>query len=530
MLKTKNTKFKWRRMLLAATTTFASLAGPAASTLAWDSSGNILNERYTMGNPAKYGILNHITNNCHEDNYVDGDNNKDCLGEGLGSELEFVRVRVASDTNADFEAYASDGAALELQAGQTYEVRVYYHNDAMSAIGNMNANAAEWYIKNGEKHPETTDLGECGGIGTLSNTRVRMVIPQIVAAGQNDVQLGAQYSYDSIHWDNSTNAYERDAEGNLVQTRDFVFDSLNLANSTDKDMKIVLDDATVTLHNNNATNGQKLAINADNDNDIFPEDKLGGALIGSLEMNGRVCACAEYSGYVSYTFHTEQAESELIKEASLDGENFSSTVSAKPGDVVTYRINYKNAGTRDLTNVTFRDTLPEGVTLIPGTTKLINNANPDGIILEDVIGQNGINTGTYAPGAFATITYQVKVDEDIYEKIDCTEISLDNLITVTDDVTGSSTSTSRIIIKENCTPTTPPTFPNTGPIEIVTVVIAVAALSAGVIYYCNSQKALNAARRTSGIDGGDKGGRPKSSKSEAKTEPEAKAETKTDKQ
>ena len=38
---------------------------------------------------------------------------------------------------------------------------------------------------------------------------------------------------------------------------------------------------------------------------------------------------------------------------------------------------------KDLTNVTFRDELPKGVTLVPGTTKLVDNANPDGKILAD---------------------------------------------------------------------------------------------------------------------------------------------------
>ena len=510
MLKTKNIKFKWRKALLAATTAILPVVGPAASTFAWDSSENISGERYTMGSPAKYGILNHITNNCHEDNYVDGDNNKDCLGEGLGSELEFVRIRVASDTNANFEAYV--GGALELQPGQTYEVRSYYHNDAMSALGNLNANAAAYYIENGSLPEGYTDMGECGGIGTIANTRFRVVLPTQVAAGQSDVQLGAQYSYDSIHWDDAAKGYQRDGNDKLVQTRDYVYDSLYLSNTTGKDMKIVLDNASITLHNNNATDGQKLAINAENDNDIFPEEgnELGGALISSVfdsegKMNGKICACAEYSGYVSYTFHTEQAEAEVVKEASLDGVNFSSTVSAKPGDTVTYRIKYKNSGTRELTHVTFKDTLPAGVTLVPGTTKLVNYSNPNGLILDDVIGQNGIDTGNYGPGAEAEITYQVKVNDDIYDQIDCTEMPLDNLIKVTDDInTEGITSTSRIIIKEDCAPVTPPTFPNTGPVEIITVVIAVAALTAGAIYYYNSQKALNAAKRAGGVKGSEK--------------------------
>ena len=514
MLKQKNIKRKWKGLLAAAVAAVTSVVAPVANTSAWDTN---IDERYTMGQPSKYGILNHITNNCHEDNYVDGDNTKDCLGEGLGSELEFVRVRVASDTNANFETYSNDGEALRLEAGQTYEVRVYYHTDAMSQIGNLKAKAAEYFINNNYTYPEGyTDMGECGGVGTLYNTRVRMKIPASVAAGQNDAQLGAQFSYDSFHWNNDTNTYYWDDNGQVVLSEgDYVFDSLNLANPTDKEMKIVLDEATVTLHNNNPTNGQKLATNAENDNDIFPSDsKRGGALIGSLEMNGKICACAEYSGYISYTFHTEQADSQIIKEASLDGVNFSKNVQAKPGDTVTYRIRYANNGSKDLTNVTFRDDLPSEVDLIPGTTKLVNNANPDGVILDDVIGINGINTGTYGPGASATITYQVKVKDNLYDLIDCTTASYPNTISVTDDTTGTHTDQSTITITEICDkPNIPQEFPHTGPVEIATAIIAVVCLGVGGAYWYRSQKEVNKMAKTT-----KSGGKPHNDASTDKSE------------
>jgi uncharacterized repeat protein (TIGR01451 family) len=351
-------------------------------------------------------------------------------------------------------------------------------------------------------------------------------LPQAVAAGQTDAQLGAQYTYDSFHWDDGTKAYQVDGNGDVVLTKDdYVFDSLHLANLGSSDIKIVLDDATVTLHNGNATNGTKLATNNTSDNDVFPESTTGGALIGSLAMDGKICACANYSGYVSYTFHTEQAASELVKEVSLDGENFSSSIEANPGDTVTYRVSYKNAGSKDLTNVTFRDELPKGVTLVPGTTKLVDNANPDGKILADVINTDGFNLGLFGPGASATLTYQVKLDENLYDQFDC-ETALDNKISVTDDTTGTQTSTSRIIVRENCdttttTTTTPPEYPHTGPAEIITAIVAVTALAVGGTYWYRSQKDLK--RATAGA---------KAAISSAKKDdaPEAKSNDKVEKE
>ncbi len=49
MPKTKNTKFKWRKLLFAATAAVTSVVAPAASTHAWDT--NIPGESYTMGTP-----------------------------------------------------------------------------------------------------------------------------------------------------------------------------------------------------------------------------------------------------------------------------------------------------------------------------------------------------------------------------------------------------------------------------------------------------------------------------------------------
>ena len=524
MPKQKYTKLKWRKLLFAATAAVTSAVAPAVSTHAWDT--NIPGESYTMGTPSKYGILNHISNNCEENNYQDGDNNKACLGVGLGSELEFVRIRLADDTNANFEAYAGAGEYLALEPGKTYEVRAYYHNDAIAILGNMNAKAGAYYVNN-HAFPDGgyTDLGECGGIGTVYNTRFRIKLPESVAAGQTNAQLGAQYTYDSFHWDNNTNAYEVDGDGNVVLTKnDYVFDSLHLANLTGQDMKIVLDDATVTLHNANATNGTKLATNNESDNDVFPEagSTYGGALIGSLAMDGKICACSNYSGYVSYTFHTEQASSELIKEASLDGVHFSSTVEANPGDTVTYRVRYKNTGSKDLTNVTLFDKLPGQVTLIPGTTKLIDDANPDGKILGDVIGENGFNLGRFGAGASATLTYQVKVKDDLYDEFDC-EITFDNLITVVSDSTPKQTSSSWITVREDCdtptTPTTPPEYPHTGPAEVITAIIAVTALAVGGTYWYRSQKDLKKA--TAGANAHNasiKSDKAEGAKSEAKAE------------
>ena len=196
----------------------------------------------------------------------------------------------------------------------------------------------------------------------------------------------------------------------------------------------------------------------------------------------------------------------MQKTASLDGKNFTENVTAKPGDTITYRVEFKNSGTADLTNVTFHDKLPAGVTLVPGTTKLINAANPNGVTMVDLIGQNGFKTGTYGPGATAVLTYQVKVNSDIVANLACGEHKYSNTIFVDHDA-GEVYDSSSFVVNKACapgeepqpdptpddpkptpTPEDPSELPKTGPAEIMLAIVAIVCIATGVAYWYHSQQ------------------------------------------
>ena len=119
----------------------------------------------------------------------------------------------------------------------------------------------------------------------------------------------------------------------------------------------------------------------------------------------------------------------------------------------------------------------------------------------------------------------MKVNDNLYDEFDC-EITLENLISVTDDTTGTKTSTSRIVVRKDCdtpdtptTPTTPPEYPHTGPAEIITAIIAVTALAVGGTYWYRSQKDLKkASAGAKAHDATIKNDNAKETKSEAKSE------------
>lgn len=409
----------------------------------------------------------------------------------LGDERNFVRVREAgtSDKFAD---------SVKVVPGKEYEVYIYFHNNAKSKLN------TEEYDYSGIAHKVAISTGlSTWTINKSTKSKVSGVVK-------------AENSKPTEVWDE---AYlETDSEKDIV-------------------LKYVT--ASATMHNGYKANGSVLS-----DEYLF---STTGTYIGENSLNGEIPGCAEYSGYITYRLRADQASSKVSKTVSKDGKNFVKSLSANPGDILTYKVEFENTGTLDLTNVTFRDKLPRGVYLVSGTTKLINTNHPDGKIMSDVIGKNGFNVGLYGKGAKATVIYQVKVADDIVSGYKCNQRgSFKNQIIVDYNVgssndTGESYDSSTVSVtrtceeepcppenpecteevkecdpeKEDCgdtdecdpndieclcekepdnakckdTPSDPP-LPKTGPGEIALAIVAVVCITTGAVYWYRSQKDL----------------------------------------
>ena len=366
----------------------------------------------------------------------------------IKDERDFVRVSEVTD-GTHFR-WTNE---LAITPGKTYAVMVYYHNNAAS---NLNAS----------------------GKGMATNARVKSSFPTTVNKS-NKGKIYAEITADNA----SPKAVWDEAYFTSTSTADVV-------------MRYVT--ASAVLYNQGEANGTKLS-----DKDLFSSN---GILLGYNKLIGNLPGCAEYSGQVVYYLRAEQVGSTVQKTASLDGKNFTENVTAKPGDTITYRVEFKNSGTADLTNVTFHDKLPAGVTLVPGTTKLINAANPNGVTMVDLIGQNGFKTGTYGPGATAVLTYQVKVNSDIVANLACGEHKYSNTIFVDHDASEVYDSSSFVVNKACApgeepqpdptpddpkptpTPEDPSELPKTGPAEIMLAIVAIVCIATGVAYWYHSQQ------------------------------------------
>lgn len=365
----------------------------------------------------------------------------------LGDERNFVRVG-----EADSEAAYTD--EIKIVPGKEYEVYIYYHNNAGS---NFNDGAHQ-------------------GIGIADGVKITSTFPSTVSASKKG-KVSAIIS--------ATDATPKE-----------VWDEAYFTTDSETDIVLKYVDMSAKIYNRGKTNGMNLS------ESLFTDK---GQLIGVNTLDGRLPGCSEYSGHIVYRVRAEQVGAKVSKSASLDGTNFFKVVNPKPGDTVTYKVEFENTGTADLTNVTFHDKLPNGVTLIPGTTKVVNSANPNGVIMKDVIGTVGINTGIYLPTGKSTITYQVKVNEDIVKDGVCGTNSFTNTIFVDHDA-GELKDTSTIQVERTCTndeePGTPPELPKTGPGEIALAVVAIVCVMVGIYYWYRSQKEVNMLQKT--VTGKDK--------------------------
>lgn len=95
----------------------------------------------------------------------------------------------------------------------------------------------------------------------------------------------------------------------------------------------------------------------------------------------------------------------------LGTDTWAKQVEAKPGDVVRYRIGFKNVGDATLEKVVIRDLLPSGLSYVAGSASIFNAAHPKGVSLSDaMLTKYGANIGKYATGANAWIYFNASVD------------------------------------------------------------------------------------------------------------------------
>ena len=375
----------------------------------------------------------------------------------VGDERDFVVVKDAANTNNG--GWQNN---VTVEEGKEYLVRVYAHNNAASSL-NL----------------------------TATNTRVSASVPTTTA---KSVPVSGFISADNA-------------------SPQSVWDDINF--TSDKDFNLEYIAGSAVIYNNGyAQNGQPLS-----DNIVTST----GALIGYNGADGKVPGCFQYANYIYFKVRPHFAPTSkftMSKQVSKHDENqWVENYDAQPGETVDFLVKYKNTGEAQQNDVTFRDTLPTGLSYVNGSTMLINSKNPSGSVTSDNIANGtGINVGSYTSGANALVRFSAKVatndqlpkcGENVLTnkakvttgggsiedtatvtvtrecepgKITVCELSSNNIITINEDQFDSKKHSKDL---DDCE------LPTTGPTENIVAILGAGSLIAAIAYYIASRRALN---------------------------------------
>jgi uncharacterized repeat protein (TIGR01451 family) len=176
-----------------------------------------------------------------------------------------------------------------------------------------------------------------------------------------------------------------------------------------------------------------------------------GALLGYNQMDGKIPGCFKYSGYVTFKVKAVKSGFDVQKTVRLTDstdKTFKETVNAKAGDKVDFQIYFKNTGGTSLTEVVIKDTLPTGLTYVPGTTYL-HNANGTRLVADGVTA-GGMIIGGYAPNGDAYIKFTAKVAANDQLPV-CGPNTLKNVAKATTNV-GSKEDDAKVTVPKECEP------------------------------------------------------------------------------
>jgi uncharacterized repeat protein (TIGR01451 family)/LPXTG-motif cell wall-anchored protein len=382
---------------------------------------------FTYENPAPYVTFNSITDN-----------------PKVGDERNFVRIR---------EANSSDNFAdsVNLQAGKTYEVMIFYHNNAAS---NLN------------------DSGQ----GVAQNVTTRVQMPGTVKSGNTATITGFIDSSNANPGEVWDNAYA-------------------VANSGDVALRYVQGSAKIAS-SNGAVNGAALSDN------IFST----GVKLGYNSLDGVIPGCNQYSGYVTFDFTVDQPNFTITKQVSVDGgKTWAKSVNASAGQTILYRLIYQNTGTIQQNDVVLKDTMPTNVSYVSGSS-LIANTTTGGSYkstVDGVTSNGGYDIGSYSPNGTNYLKFSAVVASA--DKLSCGNNNLVNTVSAV-TANGTKTDSTTVTVNKTCTTptnnTTPPTtnntvttstpatLPQTGISTDILSIVGLGCITAGTAYYIKSKKTL----------------------------------------
>lgn len=268
----------------------------------------------------------------------------------------FTAVPGIGDERTFFNGKYTDAGTVysdpmpEVKDGDVLTLMVYVHNGADASLNNLPGNP-----------------------GVATNTKVRVALPTSIAKTQQATAY--------VSADNAT-------PGTVYDTMDF-----GAANGGSFALEYVPGSAHVK--------GNYI--------DTQASDSIvtTGALVGTNALDGKVKGCFKEMVYVTLKVKVKMPQYNIEKEVRMKGQtsaDWAENKAVKVGDTTQWLVTFSNTGATPLKNVNIIDKVPVGMTVVPGTIKLINGNYPSGYVYPANALQDGGRTinimiGDYNPDA-----------------------------------------------------------------------------------------------------------------------------------
>lgn len=253
----------------------------------------------------------------------------------------------------------------DVRANDTLTLHVYVHNNADESL---NAN----------------------GTGIAKNTKVRVALPTGIAKSQ---QATAYISADNAQPKEVTDTVDFTGKNGELFQLEYVKGSAHIKGNT---IDSALGDDIVSAN---------------------------GVQIGNKALDGSLEGCFKQMVYVTLQVKVKMPQYTLAKQVRMNGQtsaDWTETKNVKAGDKVQWRLTFTNTGATSLKDIQIIDKVPTGLTVVPGSIKLINGnypinapfTYPDSSI-QDSGRTINIRIGDYGPNSagIAYVVYDTTVDK-----------------------------------------------------------------------------------------------------------------------
>jgi uncharacterized repeat protein (TIGR01451 family) len=319
-----------------------------------------------------------------------------------GDERAFVDAKDSANTNTG--GFAD---TVNVQPGSEYTVRAYVHNNANQDLNASGKSVAHNVHVGFNVLPGVANGNEVTGTISADPSNIAPGFPSTV--------------YDTVKLKNDSQAF----------SLQYVTGSARIENNAHPFPGIALPDSITSAQ---------------------------GAEVGYDQMNGEWPGCFQYTAIVTIKVKVIAPGLQLSKGVSnAVAPSKAETVKnldVNPGDTITWRLDYKNNGTDVAHNITVRDMIPKGLTLVPNSITWLDANHLNGETEPDTsLGSGGANVGNYAPQGNGVIRYRTTVNSDDREK----ELCVINNVAFAHAENVPDVSDNASVTIKNCNTPQPPT-------------------------------------------------------------------------